>query len=36
MFRCPHCGLYITDYEPDEEFVICPYCEEDVEVPENG
>ena len=34
MFRCPHCGHYILDIGPDA-FVICPYCEEDVEVPEN-
>lgn len=32
MIRCTHCGFWIPDDMIDDEFIICPYCEEEVEV----
>lgn len=35
MTICPYCGCYIPEDMIDDDFVICPICENDVEVTNN-
>lgn len=37
LIKCPHCGSYFSYEMADESgWAVCPFCEKEVEVEEDG